>query len=240
MAFRRKRRFRRRIRTRKVRRFKRFMRRKRKSRGTSIKFLRLRQPSCLPDALFVKLKWNYREFVDTGTSSAYSFGMNNPFLPSSAAQNRALGWDQFAAFYQRYHVRSSTIYVKLQSASSAVISRCIIYPSNNATADDLDAAIQYPYARYKLLGSQNGAESQVRFKQFFSTRKMFGHSNNEEQEWTGAVTASPPFIRYHILATEVIDPATMVNSHWMEIMIIYNVHFYSRQDLENSEIPVLE
>jgi len=238
MAFRRKRRFRRRIRTRKVRRFRRFMRKGRRSRRLGVKFLRLRHVSCMPDTLFVKLKWNYREFIDSGLATAYSFGMNNPYLPNSAAQNRALGWDQFAAFYQRYHVRSSTIYIKLQSGSSAVISRCVCYPSNNATADSVDECIQYPYAKYKLLGSQNGAESQVRFKQYFSTKKMIGHANNEEQEWTGPVTASPGFIRYHVLATEVADPATMVSVHWMEVMIIYNVQFYSRQDLANSEIPV--
>jgi len=242
MAFRRKRRFRRfRPRGRRIRKFRRFVRggrKRRGSRGQSIKFLRLKQPSCMPDALFVKLKWNYREFIDSGLATAYSFQMNNPYLPSSAAQNRALGWDQFALFYQRYHVRSSTIYIKLQSASSAVISRCVCYPSNNATADSVDECIQYPYAKYKILGSQNGAESQVRFKQYFSTRKMFGHANNEEHQWTGAVDGSPPFVRYHVLATEVADPATMATAHWMEVMIIYNVHFYSRQDLENSEIPV--
>jgi len=239
MAFRRKRRFRRRIRTRKVRRFRRFMRKRRgKMRGSKIGFLRLRAPSCMPDCLFVKLKWNYRELVDTGLSTAYAFRMNDPYLPISASLTRALGWDEFAAFYGRYHVRSSTIYIKLQSASSAVISRCVCYPSNNGTSDPVDDCIQYPYAKYKVLGSQNGSQSQVRFKQFFSTRKVYGHSNNQEQDWSAAVTASPNFLRYHILATEVADPATMVNAHWMEIMIVFNVQFYSRVDLENTEVPV--
>lgn len=232
---------RRRARTRRVRASygRKFMRRRKRRSGAKTRILRLRGVTCFPDAMFVKMRWNFAELVDTGLATSYAFKANDPFLPLSVSTTRAMGWDQYATFYGRYMVHSSSIYITLTSKTTSAVQRVVLYPSTNNTADTVDSAITYPYNKRRVLGSQNGGQSRVKASLYYAMDKIRGKKSLDDANFTALTSASPITQYYFFLVTEVADPAVDTNAFFLEAQMIFNVHFYNRKDLPESEVPAL-
>lgn len=236
-------RFRRRVsrfRRRPIRRFRRRLGRfRRRMKGGKFSWLKMKRPSTMPDCLFVKMKWFFDATysLPTETDSNATFRMNDIYLPTSIATTRAYGFDQYAAFYNRFEVLGAKIRVNFINLSSEAPVQCVLYPSEDTNADGVETAKQYPYARWCTLGLPDSGTGNRTLRMYGTIRKMEGRRTTDTL-YTGATGSSPSSIRYfHVAIKGVVDSSTVNYNVAINVMIVYYVRWYTRQDMTNTIIP---
>lgn len=141
----------------------------------------IRQPSSLPDRLFVKLV--YREsvsFSGSGTLEDNVYRGNSLFDPNlTGAGGQPMGFDQWSALYASYTVMGSTIEVTGQfNSGTGTGARVGVTPTNFSTVygtTDYDRAEEQPYTRSCALTMGAAGIGQSRpLKSYMSTAKMIG------------------------------------------------------------------
>lgn len=201
----------------------------------------IRQPSSLPDRLYVKLR--YREnlaFTQTLGSLADNVyrgnSLNDPDLTGTGGQ--PIGFDQWAAFYSSYTVLGSKIEVTaMNSDSTSVIpnTRFGITPTLFSTqfgTTDQERAEELPYAiaRSNQMGAAGVGQGYL--KQYMSTAKIWGvvrPSIQIEDGYSALTNASPTDQWFWHVWNYV--PSANTQSLQMIVKITYFCVFEARQQL---------
>ena len=176
-------RYRRRTRRRRPRR----RRRKRRRYG-----LRTRVTQGLPDSLMVTLTYGF-QFVTTeiAISNLEQLRGNSCFDPDfTGIGHQPHYFDQYAAFYGRYMVYSSSVALKMRNNTTTAVT-VGLWPSvdSSTVVSNGDSLREQPYVRTRLLAPGDGAAI-VRLNHRMTTSKMRGGTVFSD-EWGALISANP-------------------------------------------------
>lgn len=195
--------------------------------------LYLRKPTTVPDAMFVRL--DYFDNVDSitgvsGTSDAL-YRVTSAFAPGiTISGHQPLGFDQFAALYQRYRVLSCGIDVSIINLGSFNGIFGIVPNITNVVAftaiDDVGEAVRSKLSKWIAPASRTSE----RLTHYATTREVMGLEKRElyDDSIAAAVTGNPVRGFYwHV----VYHTTSGVTSYSMNVRITYYVEFYERNQL---------
>lgn len=156
----------------------------------------MKGPAVIPDRMMVKMKYSEVVNVSPGTYAyQYCFRGNDIFDPNyTSTGTQPTGRDQWAAFYKSYKVLGCKIKVTYISLNSTVGTMVTLVPSLDPaayTAIDVNAMFRQPYSKSKLLGTSSGI-NKTTFKQYFSSKKLFGEVSLNQQAYDTAMGSSRP------------------------------------------------
>jgi len=202
----------------------------------------IRQPTGLPDRLYVKLV--YREQLSWTTASG-AIGDNvyrgnsifDPNLTGSGGQ--PMGADQWSNFYYSYTVLGSQIEVISQvNSGTAGTQRHGVTPTNLSNAfTSIDGAEELPYTKAvtPVMGASNPASGQSRIVDYMSTAKVIGvvrPSVQIEDAYGALFTANPTNTWFWHVWNYV--PGGETQSLYQQVKITYYCVFETRTELPQS------
>lgn len=199
----------------------------------------IRQPSGVPDRLFVKLKYTYIvTYTSTSGNVTYQqFRGNGVFDPDvTGAGGQPYTFDQWAALYSRYRVRGSSLKSELNipppaAGSFAANITTVTYPSANTTVPSAthELSREQPYAKvrtHKAYGDRS-----LPIKSYMSTAKIIGLKKvavATETDYSAAVTGNPTKEWYWNFVFYTSDLATTSFVTPVLHTLTYYVEFYDR------------
>lgn len=212
---------------------KRLMRRRGKGRSKPFS-LTIRRPSCLPDRLFVKLKYTQLSYVVANAQPHTSmlFRGNSPWDPDyQLGGHSALGYDQWASLYHNYRVHKSHIFIRTASASQA-FKMSVVPTSIPVMPLNINTAYEYPYAKVKTVSTTVSPDCKM--SSYMYTKRIWGLRSIEyEDNCQAQVDAVPNNQWYWKLFFSSFDGTTNMTLH-MDIMLVYYVEFFNRIELSQS------
>lgn len=149
------------------------------------------------------LRWAFNG--NAATSATYGEtvwsgnGLSDPGLSSSASQ--PVGFDQYALWYNRYHVTKSKLSFEIQIQSTAATpvatacgARIVVYPSNtSATATSYQEACAQPRAHsFEINLSKNGSCTRT-----YTSKEILGFSDLKTDSTASAGVAAQPTAQWY-------------------------------------------
>lgn len=203
----------------------------------------IRQPSSLPDRLYVKLK--YREQLSFGQASGNLadnvYRGNSLFDPDlTGTGGQPLGFDQWAAFYASYTVLASECKVTSMLNGSVAPNNLIhgVVPtlfSNALGTGEQERADEFPYSKHAPVAIGNVGLGQGVIKNYMTTNKMWGVVRPAVQiadSFSALVTTNPVSGWFWHVYNYV--PGSATNSLIQEVELTYYCVFESRVPLNTS------
>lgn len=201
----------------------------------------IRQPSGLPDRLFVKLKDRILiNFTSTTGNLTYSqiYG-NGPQSVLVGTGGQPLAWDQWTALYSNYICHGSSIrLMPVQNNSASLGMTFCINPQFDGTGpgtSDQYKQSEQPYARRLMTSSYTNSSTRP-LKHFMTTRKLLGVNKRHEEgaDSFRALISTLPTAKWYWVVSAWTSDATSTNNCFAEFMLTYYVEFYGRTTLATS------
>lgn len=203
----------------------------------------IRQPSSIPDRLYVKLR--YREQLAwtqvSGNLADNVYRGNSLFDPDlTGTGGQPLGFDQWAAFYASYTVLASECKVTSMLNGSVGPNNLIagVVPtlfSNALGTGDQERADEFPYSKHAPVMVGNVGVGQNVVKNYMTTNKIWGVVRPAVQiadSFSALVTTNPASGWFWHVYNYV--PGSQTNSLIQEVELTYYCVFESRVPLNLS------
>jgi hypothetical protein len=143
--------------------------------------------------------------------------------------HQPMGFDQLAAFYNKYRVTKSAIKVELQRTTDAF--EYTVTPSLNVSSPGtVGTAMENPFNVYSSVASSVFTSS---IETTISTRKLWGVGNLTQDNFASLVSADPVNLWYWIINARTFDNATAITVRF-NYLVVYTVEFFDRQPLAQS------
>ncbi len=196
-----------------------------------------------PDRMFVALTYTAGKGLDSGGAGSIAsqvFRGNSLFDPDFTGTGaQPTGFDQWAAFYERYRVRGSSMTVRVRAevdASSTIFPMGVLLPKTVTTLDTnyADAAGE-PYARTKMISNQEAGYPST-LKSYMTTTKILGLSKREaaDVDYSALVGANPSKEWFwHFYIEDAITAGLNIKSK-VYFEVTYYCEFYKRKSLSRS------
>lgn len=172
-----------------------FVRKKKKKMGT-VSFLR--QPTLMPDALLVKMRYvETIHLAPSVTGAAHIFRANSVYDPNlTGVGHKPNGNNQLSAFYDHYTVLGSKINIKTSTAAPSTTPSyaCGVYLADDSAAiTTYDTIAEQGKGRYKISTSGDGS---INLSNTFSAKKYFGVTDTDDNRdlrgVMGSAGTNPP------------------------------------------------
>lgn len=184
-------------------------------------------------------KLRYTAFGSISTAiSGYGeqiFRLNSLFDPDySGAGSQPLGFDQWAAFYNRYKVLS--VKVRCQFAASTGLAESIVSLTPNMV-NTIDTSgnhvLAEPYSKNSVFSTNGGWKPVIEAE--YSIPKLFGLTTLEygEEAYTAATSGSPVNVAYLHVRVDTLSGG-LSGSVYYFLEAEFSVEFYSRVELDLS------
>ena len=230
------------------RRKRRFRRRRRKPRlrrtSRRISSLRLRQPSMIPDNLYIKLKWTEIRNTANAFTDKQAYELNGAAIPVASAPTvtQPMGWDQWSRFYQRYECFGSQINVLIANRAATNLVGTSVVPLNDSGIPlDFNEVHTQPYATTRYTSGSNG-KAFARIKKYMSVKKLEARSTTS-QNFTGETAdalAMPPTIgtlpdirKFWVIFSQTMNLVTTIDVFY-DVTITYYLRFFLRRSMDAS------
>jgi hypothetical protein len=168
--------------------------------------------------------------VSNATSGQHIFAGNSCFDPDmTLTGHQPMGFDQLAAFYNKYRVYKSAIKVELQRTTDAF--EYTVTPSLNISSPGtVGTAMENPFNVYSSVASSVFTSS---IETTISTRKLWGVGNLTQDNFASLVSTDPVNLWYWIINARTFDNATAITVRF-NYLVVYTVEFFDRQPLAQS------
>lgn len=191
----------------------------------------------MPDELTTTLNYTFTGVMSAtgaGTLNNTVYRGNGLFDPEVVVGGaQPLGFDQLAAFYNRYQVIGSTCSVEyLPDAGSGANIFLTLAPIDTAGAvTGISQAIELPYSKHAYV-SHNATKS-TKLYSSMTTKKKFGYKrlDQSQQNVSAPVTADPT--EQWFWNVGLLSHTTAVAGRGI-IKVTYRCRFYDRKDLPRS------
>lgn len=206
---------------------------KRREKPTSVI---IKQPSGLPDRLFVKLK--YTEFLTwtqtLGTLSSNIYRGNSLFDPDlTGTGGQPYLFDQWSALYNNYRVHGCKVRFEMTGNGGGVFNcvRMGITPSTQSStfgASGQELIQEQPRSKWRMWNMGAASVGQGIVKHYISTRQAIGlnKAGESDQDYQATVTANPAKQWYFHCWCYTPDGNTIAASS--SITLTYFAEFYNR------------
>lgn len=200
----------------------------------------IKQPSGVPDHLFVKLVFS-ETLSYTSSSGAVTeniFRGNSLFDPDlTGTGTQPYFFDQWSTMYQNYRVHGSSLRAdfSITPFASGAPAACnisgYIVPNNRATAfgaSDQLIIMQQPYVKYRAMTPYTRP---LMHKKYISTDKVYGlvkGTTSKEDNLQALTSANPTDQWYWHVGLWTTDQATSSNAVTVNVRIIYYCEFFRR------------
>lgn len=188
----------------------------------------------MPDSIFVDLKYGFEVTYGTGaTFVLQQFRGNSCFDPDfTGTGHQPRFFDQYAAFYGRYMVYSSTIKTTVQSLLDSDSILLGVWPAtvNLNTINNPSELLEQSYVKTRLLAPGQGAKPEHIFAKM-TTNKMRGGAIMSD-DWGALINDNPQrnwYWNHYIVNTSVNDVEAQVTT-----VITYRVRFFKRNAVNGS------
>ena len=190
-----------------------------------------RNPLGLNNKRDVILTYTYVYEDTTASPGLYDniFCGNGVFQPKyAAATSQPLAFDQYAALYNSYHCKASSIEVQVFN-DTGTYNHIIVQPQPYSTAfDSRQKACEQPKAKWKILEESTGLNRQATIKHYATTKEIL-ERNNMGDDTNALVTANPASMWYwHLTARPHNDIAQNI---FVVVRIKYYVQFFEPKAL---------
>lgn len=195
-------------------------------------------PQVCPDVMRVQLQFVRNQDVGgggTASSLSFIFRGNSCFDPDiSVIADKAMGFDQWAAFYRRYRVLASKITYRVSNTGSTGLLFGVVPLNTSGIITDKRILINSQYEKHKLLGTGQGTSSGV-ITHYMPTNVIRSGPPNlvrYEEDYSALTTTVPSkewFWNCFVFGQDSSDPSQFLCT--VDIDIEYMVEFYDRQTL---------
>ena len=206
-------------------------RRTQPSRRPERRVVNTRQATGFPDSEWATIRYSDEVPITTGgTYGQYTFRGNSCFDPDETGiGHQPMYFDQYAAVYSKYKVKSSRIRVTAANYNAAASAVVVLLPSSEiVTITSYAIAMEQPYAkRTEMLPVSTRAGVQTSVSSAISTERILGLSPSQfaGEEYSALTGATPSSVWYwNIAAFDIV--ATSVR---LTVGIEYKVLFYDRR-----------
>ncbi len=186
--------------------------------------------SGMPDRLFVKLRYATPLELTSGASTAsHTYRANSLFDPDfTGVGHQPMGFDQYAAFYDRYYVTSCSMKVLCTSSTSKAVRVTIIPQNVSSVSADQNSLAERPRSRTGLISNSDGV---LQLHASNSTKAVTGEQYTDDM--TALVGANPNVPWFYIISTHAVDLST---SSMLDISIelLYTCQFFHKKPLTGS------
>lgn len=181
-------------------------------------------------------------YVDYMNAAATTVGMgytqdwvlNSVYDPyAGAGGHQPLGYDQMAAFYNRYRVVGATITAEWEQGGSAGIRRPMvgisITPTSNfpANTDSANQCAEQPYTVYKILADSASANGKAVITRKLKTFKpFFGDAYLTDDSYAALIGANPTNLIHAQVWARPQQGSESIDAHKLCVTITYDVIFY--------------
>lgn len=216
---------------------------RRKKRAYKPYVKKISTPSGVPDIIRTKLKYAENKVLSDavgGITTIQQYRGNSIYDPDlTGTGNQPMGHDQWAAFYSRYKVNACKINVQFLPRSNlagagnilvAIIPTVLYTAVSSLTAIEI---IQQPYVRYTYLTQGDGGKNSARLSSYMTTKKMFGLTNTDEDEYSASFGANPVNDWYFTIVALSADESSTMNVQCM-VQLTYYTEFKERIVLSQS------
>lgn len=137
-------------------------------------------------------------FLLTQADPSHVYRANSPYDPDYTgviAGHQALGWDQWAQFYDHYVVIGSKITVHMNYGEGGNAVPCVgyIYLDDDQGTYTLNQLVESGVGKTRFLGMTEGKQGPVSIRNTYSAKKFFNITNTKDNvdRLGAAVTANP-------------------------------------------------
>lgn len=207
---------------------------RRRKRKSSLNTVIVRGPNIVPDRILTKLSYSSAQnFTGTGYHN-FVFRGNSLFDPDFTSSGlQPTGFDQLAAFYDRYKVYSCSCSLTMVNNSSEVAQFVlvpIVETSTPSSSISIDQAL--PYAKQRVLSGNLGTPI-VNIYSSMMTKTIRGE-NIQDDDYSALVSSNPSKQwHYHLSAQAVPSSANAINITWV-INMTFKCMFFKRKSLNTS------
>lgn len=195
----------------------------------------------IPDRMMTKLVYTSQYFLQDlvgGVGMLQSMRGNSIYDPDQTGTGgQPLGRDQWANFYNYYKVHGSKIEVTAFSLGTIgsdlqvlSVTPDITVPTTTINAIDI---IQHPYSKHTYVGSSAGGSAIKKVSNYMSTKKLFGRTNLDDDDFKSLMSANPSDQFYWRIQAVPIDETSTTDLRIM-VKMTYYVEFIERVTLQNS------
>lgn len=219
----------------------RFVRKSKYTKGGSGRVLALRTLT-VPDKLIVKLPYSMmRTFGDPLGAETQIFNLNSIYDPDrSGVGHQPLGYDQWAAFYNRYRVIGVKVTVQAANYQSQCGATCAIIGTNSAgLVLASDAIHEQQHMTRMVLSNSAGGKNSGTLSKYFSLSRITGVSDmtyRSSDQYAAQFGANPTeTICGHIYWENLLAPGGQSSAGVARINVIYYVELFDRNTLSLSD-----
>lgn len=211
--------------------------RKRKFSGPTVTALKA---AVVPDRLIVRLPYVNQASITgaAGVPLDTQYRLNSIWDPEVAValgQSKALGVNQWSAFYNRYRVIGANVYLMARNTNTDA-SYIGMVANNDTGALISEAAYEQSRVKFKMVGSTNGGHDVCILKKYFNLANLTGRpkvSYISDDRYQAEMTTDPlEAIHLHLL-TQPCSPSLAVSLH-VSVKIVYLVELFDRKALAQS------
>lgn len=184
-----------------------------------------------PRSSLVTLRYSQKVAISGTPSHLQSFTANGLYDPdATGAGHQPMGFDQWAAFYSKYKVRSFTVEVKGMFDGSTSTGMAFVLENDTTVSTDL-AELSERNSGDLLIApaSNNGTFS---FLKTYNMSDVAGQSI-EDEDYSALVNANPAKPWYWHMRTTSLDGASAIAGDCI-VTISYNCEFSDPNDLAQS------
>ena len=190
-------------------------------------------PRLSPDTMYCKLIWNVEIHTTGSTPQVRVFRANSAFRPDTGGfVNQPVGYDQYAAMYQKYVVQACAIKVTATNLSTIPL-RILCWPSFSTSDPPTDDVSGQPYTKRMNLASVEGGPASRVLTNFLRTKKMYG-KGIEDTIYAANVDQSPSQEWFWHVKMSSLD-FTAAISATMTYELTYYIKFYKRTMIKDVE-----
>lgn len=188
------------------------------------------------DAIMVKLTLQNTVFPTGSVNPIVTFSLNSAFDPiiTGAVDFQPTGYDQWALLYRNYEVLACRINLIAVNNLNTSGYNIAVYPSTQSVKPDYTTASATKYATNRYVSPQNGGHNRAIITKYMSTRKLVGRRTTDD-DYTALVDADPAVpLFWHIRAEDTLGVHVAMNTMW-QFRLTYYTRFFNR--IEITEIP---
>lgn len=196
--------------------------------------------SIVPDRLIVRLPYVNQANITgaAGVPIDTQYRLNSIFDPEVSAavgQSKALGTNEWSAFYNRYRVIGANVYFLARNTNSDAAYVGMV--ANNDTGGlTTEGAFEQSRVKFKMVGSTSGGHDVCILKKYYNLANLTGRpkvSYISDDRYQAETTANPAEAIHLHLVTQPASPSLSVSLH-TQVKIVYLVELFDRKALAQS------
>lgn len=189
--------------------------------------------SCMPDQLFVKLKYAQPLKLSGTTTANNTFRANSCYDPDlTGTGHQPMGYDQWSNFYKRVRVHGAMFKYQFHNSGTKATT-VYMYPSKDSTSALGTAAVEQAMAKTLVVAPATGSDLKT-VTQYVDIRKFVGADINGSLDFSHNTGANPSTNLFMQIGCNITDETATAIAIDGLVEVVYYCEFFEREPLTQS------